>query len=292
MWHLGTIGFQTRGRPLDGQEVPVLTQEIVIASKTERMIEVARDRLGDAKLVIVANREPYIHQYADEGIRCMKPASGLTTALDPVMEPAVVSGLLTAAVMPTGRLPMPMIESGFLLRTIVHVASSLAVGKEEAGLLLRFCQRGLWPLCHAAYMRPKFDPGDWAQYRLVNQKFAEAVLEEAADEPAIVFIQDYHFALLPRMLKKANPRLVVVQFWHIPWPNREVFAFALAGVKSSTACWATTYCRFILSITATTSWIRSTVVSKPGSTWSTCRHPGRHPDNCATVPDKHRLWMR
>jgi len=83
--------------------------------------------------------------------------------------------------------------------------------------------QGLWPLCHVAFTRPYFEPRHWELYREVNQIFADAVLKEAGDEPTFVFIQDYHFALLPRMLQKANANLVIAQFWHIPWPNREVF---------------------------------------------------------------------
>src|SRR5690242_9152228 len=82
---------------------------------------------------------------------------------------------------------------------------------------------GLWPLCHIAFQRPKFRRADWEAYREANRIFAEAVLEEADGEPAFVFIQDYHFALLPRMLKDQNPNLTIAQFWHIPWPNRETF---------------------------------------------------------------------
>jgi len=83
--------------------------------------------------------------------------------------------------------------------------------------------QGLWPLCHVAFTKPIFDPDHWKAYRSVNQRFAEAVLEEAGDQPACVFIQDYHFALLPRMLREASSKLVIAHFWHIPWPNREVF---------------------------------------------------------------------
>ncbi|HMO36783.1 MAG TPA: trehalose-6-phosphate synthase, partial [Gemmatales bacterium] len=82
---------------------------------------------------------------------------------------------------------------------------------------------GLWPLCHFTFTRPVFRPSDWEVYREVNQLFADVVLEEAGDDPTFVFIQDYHFCLLPRMLKNANAKLVIAQFWHIPWPNREVF---------------------------------------------------------------------
>jgi trehalose 6-phosphate synthase len=95
--------------------------------------------------------------------------------------------------------------------------------EEEQGYYYGFANEALWPLCHGTYMRPRFEPDDWEQYRRVNRKFADAVLEEAGEGPAVVFVQDYHFVLLPRMLKDARPDLVVLHFWHIPWPHREVF---------------------------------------------------------------------
>jgi trehalose 6-phosphate synthase len=95
--------------------------------------------------------------------------------------------------------------------------------EEEQGYYYGFSNEAFWPLCHIAYARPRFDSKDWEQYVQVNRKFSEAVLEEADGGPAVVFIQDYHFALLPRLLRTARPDLVIVQFWHIPWPNREAF---------------------------------------------------------------------
>lgn len=95
--------------------------------------------------------------------------------------------------------------------------------KEEEGYYSGLSNEGLWPLCHVAFTRPQFDPDDWEIYRRVNERFADAVLEEAENEPTFVFIQDYHFGLLSRMLRNARSNLVIAQFWHIPWPNREVF---------------------------------------------------------------------
>lgn len=89
--------------------------------------------------------------------------------------------------------------------------------------LIVVSNRGLWPLCHSVFRQPFFDSKDWQTYRRVNEVFAQAVLEEAEASSAIVFVQDYHFCLLPRLLKDKNPNLIVAQFWHIPWPNREVF---------------------------------------------------------------------
>jgi trehalose 6-phosphate synthase len=95
--------------------------------------------------------------------------------------------------------------------------------EEEAGYYYGFANEALWPLCHVVFTRPRFEQADWMAYIRVNEKFAQAILEELQEEPAVVWIQDYHFALLPRLLKEARPDLVVAQFWHIPWPNPESF---------------------------------------------------------------------
>jgi trehalose 6-phosphate synthase len=189
-----------------------------------RLEEVARTRLSGARLIVVANREPYIHQYRDGEIEWIRPAGGLTTALDPVMRACggtwVAHGSGDAdrdATGPDGRVGVPPDDPTYLLR---RVWLSKA---EEEGYYYGFANSTLWPLCHQVYHRPTFNAGHWRAYRDVNQKFAAAVLEEAADGPALVFVQDYHFALLPRMLKAARPDLVVAQFWHIPWPHPETF---------------------------------------------------------------------
>jgi trehalose 6-phosphate synthase len=185
--------------------------------------DVARERLDGAKLVVVANREPYIHRYDGDEIRCMTPASGLTTALDPVMRSCGGvwvghgSGEADRAVSDEqGRIAVPPDDPSYTLR---RVWLSKA---EEDGYYYGISNEGLWPLCHVVYTRPQFDPQHWEEYRRVNQKFADAVLEEVGPDDGVVFVQDYHFALLPRMLKRARPDLVVMQFWHIPWPNPEV----------------------------------------------------------------------
>ncbi len=94
---------------------------------------------------------------------------------------------------------------------------------QEEGYYYGLANEGLWPLCHMVFTRPVFNPRHWPVYREVNELFARAVLEETGDEPAFVFVQDYHFGLLPRLLKDANPKLIVAQFWHIPWPNADAF---------------------------------------------------------------------
>jgi trehalose 6-phosphate synthase len=95
--------------------------------------------------------------------------------------------------------------------------------EQEARYYYGLANSGLWPLCHNTFTRPRYDLRDWNVYREVNRLFADAILEEAGDRPTFLFIQDYHFALLPRMLKDASPNLIIAHFWHIPWPHRDTF---------------------------------------------------------------------
>ncbi|MBP3955532.1 trehalose-6-phosphate synthase [Gemmata sp. G18] len=195
-----------------------------MAWSRERLQEVARTRLGGAKLIVVANREPYIHRYKDGEVEWIRPAGGLTTALDPVMQAcggvwvAHGSGDADRAVTDAnGRVGVPPDDPNYVLRRVWLTKD------EEEGYYYGAANSMLWPLCHQVFARPVFDPAHWEAYRKVNETFAAAVLEEAQGGPALVFVQDYHFALLPRLLKAARPDLVIAQFWHIPWPGPEKF---------------------------------------------------------------------
>jgi trehalose 6-phosphate synthase len=95
--------------------------------------------------------------------------------------------------------------------------------EEEQGYYYGFANEGLWPLCHIAHTRPTFRAADWEHYQNVNRRFAEIVADEARTEDPIILVQDYHFALLPRMVRERLPRATIITFWHIPWPNPEAF---------------------------------------------------------------------
>ncbi len=184
------------------------------------------DRLSGFRFIAVSNREPYIHRFREPGaeIEVMLPASGMATALDPILRASggtwVAHGSGDAdrhVVDHRDRVAVPPENPLYTLRRVFLPPDI------ERGYYMGLANSGLWPLCHIAYHRPVFRLSDWEDYRKANQLFADAVLEEAQGEPAFVFVQDYHFGLLPRILKNANPNLIVAQFWHIPWPNREVF---------------------------------------------------------------------
>jgi trehalose 6-phosphate synthase len=95
--------------------------------------------------------------------------------------------------------------------------------EEQDGYYYGFANEGLWPLCHIAFVRPTFRESDWLQYQAINRRFAEAVVQEARTEDPVILVQDYHFALVPRMIRELLPKATIVTFWHIPWPNAETF---------------------------------------------------------------------
>jgi trehalose 6-phosphate synthase len=190
----------------------------------DRLVSLLRERLAGVRVVVVANREPYIHNRDGDAVKWIRPASGLVTALDPIMRATggtwVAHGSGSADRETSderGRLAVPPGKSSYTLRRI------WLTKEEEHGYYYGFANSALWPLCHIAYTRPVFDACDWEQYERVNARFAEAVLEEIGGGPAIVLVQDYHFALLPRMVKARRPDAVISHFWHVPWPHREAF---------------------------------------------------------------------
>lgn len=182
------------------------------------------EKMMGYKFIVVANREPFIHKYSGQQIEVIKPASGMATAIDPIMDASggtwIAHGSGDAdrdVVDEFDRVRVPPENPTYTLRRVWLSKS------QEQGFYYGMANEALWPLCHITFTPPVFREGDWDQYREVNRVFADAVLEEAGSTPTFVFIQDYHFCLLPKLLKERNANLVVAQFWHIPWPNREVF---------------------------------------------------------------------
>jgi trehalose 6-phosphate synthase len=191
----------------------------------ERLRVSVQAKLQDSPLFVVANREPYMHVLGESGVSVLVPASGLVTAMEPVLLACegtwIAHGSGNADRTVTDehdRVRVPPDHPRYTLRRV------WLTSQEEKGYYQGLANEGLWPLCHIAHTRPTFRPDDWRQYQVVNQKFADAVLEEMelAHQPAVL-VQDYHFALLPRLLKMKRPDARVAIFWHIPWPNAEAF---------------------------------------------------------------------
>jgi trehalose-6-phosphate synthase len=181
--------------------------------------------LHGKKMIVVSNREPYMHIHDGKEIKCIVPASGMITAMEPILK--ACSGLWIAsgtgdADMETvdkhDKVEVPPEEPNYTLKRM------WLTKEEENHFYYGFSNEGLWPLCHIAHTRPTFRNDDWLDYKKVNERFARAVLDETKnEEQPFILIQDFHFALLPALIKKEKPKAKVAIFWHIPWPNPESF---------------------------------------------------------------------
>jgi trehalose 6-phosphate synthase len=192
---------------------------------TPERLRVSLQRKLKGALFVVSNREPYIHIHRGKGIETSVPASGVVTALEPVLRACDGTWIAHGSgdadremVDEHDRLRVPPDKPEYTLRRV------WLSPEEEAGYYYGFSNEGLWPLCHIAHTRPTFRTSDWQSYQQANQKFAAAVLDELQNsQHPLLLVQDYHFALLPRMVKKARPDARIAIFWHIPWPNPEAF---------------------------------------------------------------------
>jgi len=191
----------------------------------EALRRILRQDLKGDEVLIVSNREPYIHtRRKDNVIEIQRPASGLVTALEPIVRATSGTWIAHGAgnadrdtVDKHDHVMVPPEHPAYRIRRV------WLSKEEEQGYYFGFANEGLWPLCHIAHTRPTFRAQDWEHYRNVNQRFADIVADEARTDDPIILVQDYHFALLPRMVRERLPRATIITFWHIPWPNPEAF---------------------------------------------------------------------
>lgn len=191
----------------------------------ERLNEEMKQVLENKLMVVVSNREPYMHVHAGKEIKCIVPASGMVTAMEPILKACgglwIASGSGDAdkeTVDKNDKVQVPPYENKYTLRRV------WLTKQQEDHYYYGFANEGLWPLCHIAHTRPVFRIEDWEYYQQVNEMYANAVLEEIKDQDEpFILVQDYHFALLPRLIKEQRPDAKVAIFWHIPWPNPESF---------------------------------------------------------------------
>jgi trehalose 6-phosphate synthase len=185
---------------------------------------ILHEQLSGDQVLIVSNRQPYVHNWRDQKIEVQVPASGLVSALEPVMR--ACSGVWIAhgngsadqdVVDARNHVGVPPEHPAYEIRRV------WITSEEEAGYYYGFANEGLWPLCHIAHVRPTFRSSDWNYYVAINERFAQAVSEEATTDNPVVLVQDYHFALLPKLIRDKLPNATIITFWHIPWPNAESF---------------------------------------------------------------------
>ena len=207
----------------DEAHVRLQKEELWTEAKLRNLIHA---KLGDNSLFVVSNREPYMHVFDDDTGKaiCIRPASGVVTAIHPILSACGGTWIAHGSgnsdrkfVNSKDKLGVPPDDNRYILKRV------WLNKEEEQGYYYGFSNEGLWPLCHNTHTRPVFKESDWRMYKEVNQKFANSVLSELPARSPFIFVQDYHFTLLPKMIKDKRPDAKIALFWHIPWPTPEAF---------------------------------------------------------------------
>lgn len=209
----------------EGEKNARPVEEGLIEWSPDMLRQILSTELPDTELIVVSNREPYVHEIVQGKIKLQIPASGLVSALEPVTRTCAGTWIAHGGgsadrqtVDANDRVAVPPDNPSYTLRRV------WLTEEEYKGYYNGFANEGLWPLCHIAFTRPVFRASDWECYQAVNRKFADVVIQEAKTKRPIVLVQDYHFALLPRLIREKLPDAIIITFWHIPWPNSEVFS--------------------------------------------------------------------
>lgn len=178
--------------------------------------------LKNKRLVLVSNGEPYKHVKEADDLKLEKLAGGLTTGLDPLMQED--DGLWIAwgradadfeAVDQENKVRVPD-QNGYTLKRVKLSE------KEKDGFYYGFSNEIMWPISHTFISKANYKKDYWQSYQKVNRKYAESILEEL-EEDDLIWIHDYHLALVPGILKKEDSQADISLFWHIPWPAWEAF---------------------------------------------------------------------
>ena len=192
--------------------------------------------LDGRTLILLSNREPYEHLAGSEGVHVRQPPGGLVSALDPTMRR--MSGTWVAwgsgsadreTADEVGRLGVPPFEPRYTLRRVWLSEDDIE------GYYLGFANTALWPLCHLLIQHFEFHREHWECYQQINARFAKAVYEESlrAKSTPQVWVQDYHFALVPAEIRRLAPDIFIHHFWHIPFPPPDMLRLLPTGVPAA-----------------------------------------------------------
>ncbi|MCL4427621.1 MAG: trehalose-6-phosphate synthase [Deltaproteobacteria bacterium] len=207
-----------------------------------RFKDLIKEKLGNINLIVVSNREPVAHEYVGKKIKPVKSVGGLTIALEPIMKNlngtwiAYGGGSADKAVSDDrGRVKLQGDDPGEF-----YTVKRLFLSKQELNdYYYGYANSVLWPLCHIVYVRPKFNSEQFIEYDEVNKKFADAVIDEIktyndsagekngtgeTEAEHVVWLQDYHLVRCAKYIKEHDRNIKVSLFWHIPWPNPEIFS--------------------------------------------------------------------
>ena len=197
----------------------------------EKLTAYIDESVSRKNLIIVSNREPYIHKKTGNTIRIDKPAGGLTSAMDEVLSDTGGTWVAWGS----GSGDRETVDDKDCVRVPpnkpAYTLKRVWLSPEEIENYYHgYANQVLWPLCHITLDRVYFRKRYWDDYKKANSAFADAILD-VADDSSIIWIHDYHLCLVPKILKERKPGLTLAHFWHIPWPNFSVFRICPQSVE-------------------------------------------------------------
>lgn len=181
---------------------------------------VSKRVLDGRQLIIASNRAPYARARRGRHEVWFRPAGGLAAALDPVLQ--ATGGVWVAADTTEGsgrsansKAAIPPWRGRYSLETVSFSA------EEFTPYYSGYANGGLWPLCHLMVEHTRFAEFEWRAYQEANNRFARAIARQARPGD-LVWVQDYHLALCPELVRRAAPGARLAVFWHVPWPPHDV----------------------------------------------------------------------
>lgn len=174
------------------------------------------------RVIIVADAETRVHKNDNGKIISTVPAGGVSIALDPIAQASNCVFIARAktdedkqVVDRDSKIEIADMENNYTLKRV------FVSGDRFDQYYNGFSNQTLWPLCHVTFERPEFRNEWYEGYKKVNEKFAQAVLEEIKGK-TFIWIHDYQLSLVPKLLGRPK-KTVVSMFWHTPWPTWEIF---------------------------------------------------------------------
>ncbi len=83
-------------------------------------------------------------------------------------------------------------------------------------------KEAFWPILHSFPEHFTYESSDWDNFKQINEMFAEAACEDAADD-ALIWIHDYNLWLAPYYIRQKMPNVKIAFFHHTPFPAADVF---------------------------------------------------------------------
>ncbi len=175
-----------------------------------------------SKLILVANRLPVTVEKTENGLIYKQSVGGLATGMSSLSAKFDCYWIGFPGITSESVNEKEMKEITQVLKTKYQCIPVFLSNTDVSEYYEGFSNETLWPLFHYFPNYTKFNSLHWDTYHKVNLLFLKNV-QDTYMTGDYVWIQDYHFLLLPMMLRNVEPNAMIGFFLHIPFPTYEVF---------------------------------------------------------------------